>query len=115
MLQIAAKNALWQRRHCLQDRVRNVLADHGCGLELLLFLWRQAVDSGREHRLDSRWHADRRGSMREPVGAPLANKRPDLDQAPDALLEEEGITFRASGEHSLHRLEACITPEECIE
>jgi hypothetical protein len=55
---------------------------------------RQAIDPSGQEGLDGRRDLDVADDPGQPVVTRLSRDRLGLDQAPDALLEEEGIAFR---------------------
>ena len=78
----------------LQQRKRHVRADHRRRLEHLPVIGREAVDPGGQEGLDGGRDLDVADDPGQPVVAGLPGDRLGLDQAPDALLEEEGVAFR---------------------
>ena len=104
----ATQVLLGQLGHGEQEPERHVLADDRGRLEQPLVLGCQAVDAGREDRLDRRRHLDRRGVVRQPVGAPFTDQRPGFHQGPDALLEEQRIALGPLDEGALERVDAGV-------
>jgi hypothetical protein len=95
-----------------QERERHILADDRGRLEQPLVLGCQAVDPGREDRLDRRRYLDRRGVGRQPVGPPFTDQRLGFRERPHALLEEQRVAFRPINEGALERVQARVGPEQ---
>src|SRR5439155_5822977 len=96
----------------LQERERDVVADHSRRLEQGLVLRRQAIDPGREDGLYGGGHLNRVERFRQPVGTPLSGQRPRLHDRLHALLEEERGSLRPLGEQLLDRIELLVLTDE---
>src|SRR5262249_36849833 len=70
----------------LEKRARDILANHGCGLEQgLLFKW-ESVDASCQHCLNGRWHLNSPKGCYQAIGPPLSHQSVSLDQGLDDLL-----------------------------
>jgi hypothetical protein len=97
----------------VQEDERHVLADHRGRLEQALVLGRQTVDARRQHGLHRDRHLRARKGARQPVAAALARQDAALDQATNALLDEEGVALGASDQHALERLQFVRVAQQC--
>jgi hypothetical protein len=85
------------------------------GLEQRLVLRREPVDARRQDRLHRRRHVDGLRGLHESVRAALAQKRPIVDEAPHALLEEQGIALGPREKEPLQEIEAGVAPEQRLQ
>ena len=96
----------------LEQRIRYVLADDGGRLKHLLVFRRKLVDAGRQHRAHSRWNRRALKVVRRSVRATYAHQGAHVDEAADALLEEERIAPRPFDQKSSERLKGDIVADE---
>ena len=62
-----------------QKRMREILADHGGGLQRALGFRLQTVDAGGEHGLDSGWDGNVAEIAADPAGAAFAGEQTEFD------------------------------------
>ena len=94
----------------LQQRERHVLADHGSRLEQTLVVGLETVDASGQDRLDRRRHPEVRQILGQTVGTAPTDQRAGLDQAPDALLQEERVALGLLDQVALQRDERLVSP-----
>ena len=110
--QAAPEVGLGQLRDRLEQRQRDVLADHRGGLQQALVPGRQPVDPRRQDGLHGRRDLDRRHRLDQPVRSRVAGQDLGFHQAPHALLQEQGIPLGALDQETPERLELRLGPEE---
>src|SRR4029453_5959012 len=81
---------LRQLSNGLHQRQGHLMADDGGDLEEAFVLWRQPVDTRRQHRMYRGRHLNGREGLRQAIGAWLADQYPRLHEGTDALLQEKG-------------------------
>ena len=99
----------------LEQRQREVAADHRRRLEHPLLLGVQAVDASGQDRLHRRRHADARQRLRQMKGPALTDHDPRLDEGAGALLEEERVALRPLDEERLEREQVRRVAQEGVE
>ena len=91
------------------------MADDRRGLEQPFLLGREAVNAGREDRLDGGRDLNSRESFRQAIGAAFADQGLGLHQGPDALLQEEGVPLGPLDQKLFERLERAVGSQEGLE
>ena len=102
--EVATGLVLGQVGDGLEQRERHILADDGRGLQQALGLRRQAIDARGQDRVDRRRELDALERLHQPIRAVLSGQDVRFDQGPDALLEEERIALRPTGQPGLQPL-----------
>src|SRR5262245_15096164 len=97
----------------LQDRVWNIAANRGGGLQKRLVARQQAVDTRGQQSMNGRRDGQALERSLEPVVAPAADQEACLDQGADALLEKQRVAVRR--QKLLERREACIVAEKVVQ
>jgi hypothetical protein len=75
-----------------EQRKWHILADHGRGLQEVLFFGGESINPRRQHRLNAGRHLKGLDGLGQTIGAALADQRPRLHEFPHALLEKERVT-----------------------
>ncbi len=110
--QVAPHRLLAHVRDLLQERERDVLADHGGGLQEALGLDGQAVDAGGQDRLHGGRHLHLLDFAGEAVVAARAREHLGLGEGVHALLEEERVALGALDQELLQRAQARIVAQQ---
>ena len=115
MRQATVERCFGQFCNGLEKRAKDILANHGCGLEQVLLLKWEPVDPSCQNCLDGRWHLNSPKRCYQAIGPPLSHQSVGLDQGLDRLLHEERIALRQLNQALLERPKAGILPQEVAE
>ena len=88
------------------------MANHRRGLEQVLLLRGQPVDTCCQHGMHRGGHLEALQRVGQPVGATLASQDPSLHQCAHALLQKEGVTIRAFDQEPFERRQAGIVSQQ---
>src|SRR5262245_30795145 len=113
--QTLAQAILTLIRNRLQKRERHVLADNRSRLEQPLVLGSEPVDADGQDRLRRSGDLQTLPGLLEPIRPALAREDLRLDQRPDALFEEERVSFRSLDKELLYGRQTGIGSEERLE
>src|SRR5215471_15990233 len=102
-------------RDRLEQRERDVLADHSRRLQQALVLLGQPINARSQHRLHGCRNLDRLGCASGSVPTSLTDQRTGLHEGSRALLEKERVPFGALDQQPLDGVEARVVAEQRAE
>ena len=110
--QPVVQRVLGQLGDRVQERERDILADHGGRLQEALLLGWKPVDASCKHGLDGGGHPDAGQWFRQATVSALAGEDLCLDQRADVLLQEERVAVGALDQDLLEGVESRIVAEQ---
>jgi len=98
-----------------EERLGNLAADHGRGLQNVLSALRQPIDACREHTLHRGGNRHVAGAVLEPIRTGGPGDVADLHERMDQLLDEERVASGARAELALQRTQRRIAAEQRVQ